>query len=61
MDGGGGGIHQATFKSRQTWGRGVICLVQMRMEMVAWPLHQAAWLCFFPLSSDLKLVRSLEL
>lgn len=54
MDGGGGGIRRATFKSRQTWGRGVICLVQMRMEM-------AAWLCFFPLSSDLKLVRSLEL
>lgn len=43
----GGGIHHATFKSRQTWGRGVVCLVQMRMGMVAWPLHQASWLCFF--------------
>lgn len=60
MGGGGGGIHHATFKSRQTWGRGVICLVQTRKKMVAWPLHQASWLCFF--LGDLKLVvRSLEL
>lgn len=61
MDDGGGGIHRATFKSRQTWGRGVICLVQMRMEMGSLATSSGSLALLCSLSCDLKLVRSLEL